>query len=313
MKKPWSLAGLASVLLLASVFRSGATTNIFYAGFEPTEGYDPAYELIGQNGWTTDSTSYGGNGLLTNFFGSQAAYIGLFPLEPPTNYLYLWHPLNYSATNAPVVTFSVKMAVVDSTTTNRDDFWWTVYNTRGHQLFTLDFWNVDLGIYYALDNTNGLIYSGADFTNEVPYSLEVTMDIGQNLWSARLDDRVLVANKRISTVGARVDLGDIDAVWLVSSKNKPGDNFMVFDDFRVSAEPRPSKVPWLTAAPPRPDGQFGLRVTGPSGARYAVEATTNLVQWTSLQTNTIAGTYFDFIDTKAAGMSKRFYRARLVP
>ena len=33
-------------------------------------------------------------------------------------------------------------------------FYWSVYNINGSSLFTLDFYNGDLGIYYALNNTN---------------------------------------------------------------------------------------------------------------------------------------------------------------
>ena len=41
-------------------------------------------------------------------------------------------------------------------------------------------------------------------------------------------------------------------------------------------------------------------------ARYAVQASTNLVNWVSVQTNTAP---FTFVDTNIAAYSKRFYRA----
>ena len=36
-----------------------------------------------------------------------------------------------------------------------------------------------------------------------------------------------------------MNLGDIDAVWLVYDTTAPGDNFMLFDNYRVTAEALP--------------------------------------------------------------------------
>ena len=47
--------------------------------------------------------------------------------------------------------------------------------------------------------------------------------------------------------------------------------------------------------------------------QYAVEASTNLKNWTSLKTNIVTGGYFDYLDTGAVGLKQRYYRARWVP
>src|SRR5512141_2733143 len=106
---------LAGAVILAG--NAQALTNLYSTAFEASEGYKPELELIGQNGWITDSSSYGGNGLQTNFIGSQAGYIGYFPLDPPDDYLALWRPINYAPieNSTPVVRFSVLMSIVDST------------------------------------------------------------------------------------------------------------------------------------------------------------------------------------------------------
>jgi hypothetical protein len=44
-----------------------------------------------------------------------------------------------------------------------------------------------------------------------------------------------------------------------------------------------------------------------------VEGTTNLLNWSALKTNVVSGGYFEMVDTTAAGLSQRLYRARLVP
>lgn len=303
-------------LVLAGLFiagRASATTNLYFTRFEPSEGYDRRYELVGQKGWVTDTASYGGNGLLTNYQGSQAAYVGLFPLDPPTDHISVWQPLNYSpmAKGTPLVNFSITMTMVDSTTTNWDDFFFSVYNRQGQCLFTVDFYNVNLGIYYALDGTNQWVDTGASFTHETVYTLGISMDFLRNRWSSTLNGSVLITNQPMTTTNATLDLGDIDAVWVPTDINVPGDNFMIFDNYKVTADPLPPAR--LTALGYTSNRQFLLRLTGPSGARYAIEATPDFAHWSALKTNTVTDGTFDFIDTGASGFARRSYRARLVP
>ena len=53
-------------------------------------------------------------------------------------------------------------------------------------------------------------------------------------------------------------------------------------------------------------GQFSFTVSGTSGAQYVVQASTDLVHWTTLQTNIPP---FTFMDTNAGAFARRFYRA----
>jgi hypothetical protein len=57
---------------------------------------------------------------------------------------------------------------------------------------------------------------------------------------------------------------------------------------------------------------FSFNVGGWPGQMIVVEAATNLVSWTPLQTNTVpdAGV-FPFVDLNSAGLASRFYRARV--
>lgn len=311
MKTAALCLGLVALLILSN--RGDAATTLYSTGFEASQGYDPTYELIGQQGWISDTrTDSGGNGLLTNFLGSQAAYIGLFPLDPPTNYLAVWKPINYSplTTGQPVVKFSTTMAVIDSTNGYQDDFFWTVYNAQGNNLFTLDFWNYDKGVYYLLDDTNGLKFTGANFTNDVVYELLVTMDFSRNRWTATLDGKVLVSELPITTVSAPLNFGDVDALWWIGGAT-PGDNFMIFDNYLVTAD----VAPGARLAPlGRPaNGQFALRLSGPSGNRYAIDVSADLRQWSALKTNTVTDGSFDYVDTSIGTAARRYYRARLVP
>jgi hypothetical protein len=59
-------------------------------------------------------------------------------------------------------------------------------------------------------------------------------------------------------------------------------------------------------APHASAGQFSFTVSGTAGSQYVVQASTNLVNWVSLQTNTSP---FNFVDANAHQFTRRFYRA----
>ncbi len=301
---------LLSFLLLTAA-SAGAITN-YFTQFEASDGYNYRLELVGQNGWVCSPTNYGGNGLTTNFLGTQAAYVGLFPLEPPdTDVFCVYQPLNFKPLERglPLVEFSTVMAIIDSTTTNWDDFLWTAYNSESTPLFTLDFNNYDWTIWYGL-GTNDLVDTGVHFANDTPYDLRIRMDFAHNRWSATLGPVLLVTNVPIAGPKQALDLADVDAVWWPYYTNYPGDNFMVFDNYKVTADALPPVR--LMSLGRDGTGQFLLRLTGPSGSRWAVEASTNLVQWTALKTNVVTDGFFDYIDSGARTLSKRYYRSREV-
>ena len=309
--------GILFGVAFASVGPAAATvtTNIFSTQFEVAEGYSTTTNLVGQNGWLGFGS--GGNGLVPDYIVGQGqqAFIGFFPPDQGDDQLSVWRPINFSPipTNASLVQFSVLMSIVDSSTTNYDDFYWSVYNARGDRLFTLDFDNYDLTIWYALDGTNNFVQTGKSFTNDDTNTLVITLNFAQNSWSATLDGLLLVANKAITTTGATLNLGDVDAVWAVFDPANPGDNYMLFDNYRITAEVVLPSSPRLQILGRTGDSQFLLRVLGPSGARFAIDATSNLSQWSALKTNVITDSFFDYVDSSAPAFARRFYRARWSP
>ncbi len=306
------LSILLGVILFSAHPTGAMTVSIFSTQFEVAEGYDKALELSGQNGWLISGS--GGNGILSNYFSGsgQQAYVGFFPPDPGDDELFVWKPINYSpiAANTPVVTFSALIGFTDSTTNGFDDFAWSVYNSDAEQLFTLDFNNYDLFIYYALDGTNAFVSTGVSFTHETDYQLAITMNFASNSWSATLNGTVLVTNKAITTTGAKLDLADVDAIWLVFDPDAPGDNFMVFDNYRITTEITPPRLKLLERTP---TGNVSLQLEAASGARFAIDGTTDFSNWTPLRTNTVTDGFFDFVDTTATALTRRFYRARWVP
>jgi hypothetical protein len=309
------LTGVLLGLALAAKPALAVTTNIFSTQFEAAEGYSITNDLAGQNDWQQFGS--GGNGLVSgSFLGSgQQAYLGFTPPNPGDDQLFLWKPVNYSpiASNTPIVVFSVLIGFVDSTTNYFDDFDWMVFNTDADQLFTINFRNDELLIYYALDGTNTYVSTGKTFTHEVAYQLVITMNFASNLWSATLDGATLVTNQAITTTGATLDLGDVDAVWRIwTDPPRPGDNYMLFDNYRITAQLPPS-APHLDLIERTSAGHVILRLEGTSGARFAIDGTADFSSWTPLRTNTVSDGFFDYVDTTASAISGRFYRARLVP
>jgi hypothetical protein len=290
-------------------------TNVFSTQFERSEGYDPAFELVGQHDWLRYPAAIGANGFITNFVGSQAAYIGLFPPNPKSDSFSVWRPIDYfpPADKQTLVQFSVRMDIEDSFNNQFDSFFWSLYNSWNDLLFTLEFNNDTWAINYLLDGDNNWAYTGHQFTNQVIYTLSVTMDFQANRWSAMLDDRLLLSNQPITTVGSPLNFGDMDAIWSITDPQKPGDNFMIFDDYQVTAEISEPAAAVLSPVGHVGGGQFLLRMMGPVNARYAIDSSPNLVNWTALRTNVLSDGVFDFVDTTAPGMPMRFYRARRVP
>ena len=174
----------------------------------------------------------------------------------------------------------------------------------------MDFDNVDLGIYYYLDGTNSGVWSGLEFTNGTAYALSLELDFTSNQWSATCNGALLTTNRQpITTVGAPLNLGDIDAGWFIYDASAPGDNYMVFDDYLITASLPSPQLSLLGIL----DGAPVLRLSGTPDMAFALEASSNLVGWVPLKTNITTAGSFDYVDDGAAGLPRRFYRARWVP
>jgi len=305
------------------IYGSGyaASTNIFSTQFEPAQ-FDSARTLVGQQGWVGlnagTTSNHFDNGLISGFFEGegQQAYLGFAPPPVRTNQVLVWHPINYTPPSDAQVKFSVLMSIVDSTNDRYDDFNWTVYNRDGDPLFSLSFNNANTNIYYDLDGTNNNVKTGKTYQPNLLYDLEILMNFNANRWSASLDGAVLVTNKQITTTGAARDLGDLDAVWILADPNAPGNNYLAFDNYTVTAEfPDTTVIPSRIESYDRSsNGSFVMTVSGMEGRRYVVEVATGLKgTWVPLRTNTVTEASFDFIDTAAKNFTTRFYRSRLLP
>ena len=307
------LGGALTGFLLLIGVRAHAQQTLYSTGFEHEEDYLPDLTLTGQNGWV----GYGADGIVTNFFAGlgQQAYIGYLPPPGETNDFYsVFRPINFtpSGTNQ-MVRFSVLMQIVDSSSTNGpwDDFRWSVYNTNGNRFFSLDFDNASLQVSYVLDDGKGFIPANTSFDTQGTYDLTMELNFSRNLWTATLNDVVIVNAKPITTIGSPLNLGDIDAVWAVRDPVRPGDNFMLFDNYRITVEASPSIPSRLEALGMSAAGSFQLRFYGEPGLVYRIETSSDFIAWDPLVTITApAEGVLDLQDSSASGSARKFYRAR---
>lgn len=286
---------------------------VYRTEFEFAEGYRTTANLAGQNNWVAAGT--GGNGILTNALPGQGqqAYVGFSPPTAPDDYVALFRPLNFTPLESglPLVRFTVLMNLNDSTTGGRDSFRWSVYNTNATRLLTLDFDNETLGICYQLEAGTNFINTGYTFANGATYRLEVILNFRRNRWSAYLGDTEIVTLQPITTQNTPLTLGDIAAVYFVHNPASPGDNYMVFDDYTVAAEPIANTNPRLQAVAYDRAGPFTFRAFVEPLLRHTLEVSDDLRQWRFLADYTSPDASFDFRDTTAQpGDRARFYRIR---
>jgi hypothetical protein len=291
--------------------------EIFSTDFEPPT-YELGFTLADQEEWLADVA--GGNQVFSDYFPDlgQHALVGFSEPEGTNSSVSVWRPLNYHpvASGNPVVTFTVVMSIADSSDPAlRDSFRWSVYNTNAEptRLFSLDFDNATTNIAYLLDDDEGFVATSWFFERDGLYDLMITMDFEANHWKVRLNDLEILSGLPITTAGAGLHLGDIDAVWVRSADNSSfGNNYMVFDDYRVTAAP--VSAPHLTLLEWRTDGTAVLQIEGEPGQQFALEFSDALVAWATLTTETLpVSGQLTYEDTGAAGDARRFYRCRVIP
>ena len=210
---------------------------LYSTGFEASEGYKLGLDLVGQQGWLREGG--GGGGILSGLLPDhgQHAYVGLD--SPPAFRFetFVWRPINHNPDipTRPIIKFSVLMEMVASTNSQYDVFQWAVLNQDSDELFSLGFSNLDLQIYYVLDDATGPTGTGVYIANDRIYELTISMDFERNRWGASIDHTPVVMNKPITAVGSKLNMGRIAAAWLSLGQ---GDNYLLFDDYEVRAEAR---------------------------------------------------------------------------
>ena len=304
-------------LIIASLVVNGFCQTqsllIYKTGFEIEEGFNPQYTLIGQNGWTGEGSAWNGLTVDEIFFPGfgQQAYIGYSNITPVTTASVVWRPLNYQITsNYPVIKFSVIFQIKDSSNGHYDDFRWSVYNTNDQRLFSIDFDNETLNINYSLDTAGEFYSTGYSFFNYGLYRLTIAMNFPRNRWIAEINDVQVTPSLPMTTKGYALSLGDIDASWVLHDTNNPGNNYMIFDEFIVTAEtivnPPQLKITKTST------NSTELKLYGEPAVEYVIQTSTNLLQWTDFSTNTVLPSgAITFTNLPSGTDAFRFFRGKI--
>jgi hypothetical protein len=85
------------------------------------------------------------------------------------------------------------------------------------------------------------------------------------------------------------------------------------DDVNGAQALYPPLTPVITVQPRTESGLFNLKMTGLSNRNHIIQASSDLVTWVSLATNTVTNGELDFTDTNPISSSARFYRALVAP
>ena len=164
------------------------------------------------------------------------------------------------------------------------------------------------GSVLALAATPTALYATGSFTNAAPSAFGQIARWNGTSWSA-LGSGLLMSpgapsGNALVVLGNDLFLGGL----FFFAGDKPAISMARWNDL-LNFYPPPNlqltRSRWLT------NSQFQCRVAGTSGETYILQGSTNLSTWTPLLTNTV--TLYDFTDTNAATLPKRFYRALLQP
>ncbi|MCX6973028.1 MAG: putative Ig domain-containing protein [Verrucomicrobia bacterium] len=205
----------------------------FPEGFNTIDGFD---------GWSSSDNDpeSGTFGIFEAEEGNLAAWVGYNSTNRPQVAVY--RSVDVSA-SVGVVEFSVDLWIQDSTSNNYDNFRFEVWNRNEEFLGCIEFDNERKSVFRG--DGSGLVNTGNEFKNGVSYSLSATLNLEQQTWTAYLGDQRLFADQPITQTQRVVDLGSIDAVWQIRQQGNPGDNFMVFDNYRIATS---KLVPVITSS-----------------------------------------------------------------
>jgi len=241
--------------------------------------------------------------------------VGYYPPAPGDGNLFVWHPINFSpvAAGLPLVKFTTLMSVVGPTNCGYDFFQWHVYNQQTQPLIVIDFNTDTTNVGYFLDGTQ-YMNGHVQFALGATYTLTVTMNFASNSWSATLNSALVATNQPMTTTGKELTLGDVDAVWNIYSPNAPGNNFMLFDNYTITAEalPLPPPPPVLYFAKLSATNSRCFWSTNYSGYHLEYNQNFGTPNWAaSLRTPVVSGT--NFVVTNSMLVGKKYYRLSRVP
>jgi hypothetical protein len=209
------------------------SSNLLYqTGFEAGEGFQLGKGLTNQSGWVGDGD--GTNGIRAGMMPGlgQQAFIGGGTASLSQGSMGVWHPISTGIATNAVVEFTAWLRIEDSNNGEYDEFQWMADRPQD-SYFIIDFDNSNNEVWYYLSEDADWHPSSVSFENGRTYRLKVSMDFGRNRWSAWLDETAMMSEEKITNLKKPYGLSDIGARWVAADNTRPGDNYMVFDEYRI--------------------------------------------------------------------------------
>lgn len=254
-----------------------------------------SYSLTAVTSWTM--MSYG-NGTDPSFMSTSApVYITILSTTPPTNFpdivnIVATDPIAVAGTN----TFWAWQGMTNSIPC------WTSWPPTSWQWFT------NWGPRIALFTVHRFGLASNDLT--VNYSIGGTASNGVDYFALPGYVDIPAGYNRALIPIVPIDHGASAApktviLTLQKDTNAP-------PNYVVGIPPRAETLileRWPWPVPLLPDGTFHLNATGPDGAWFSVQTSSDLQNWTSISTNQVIDGSIDFIDPNAPTNTSQFYYA----
>ncbi len=181
--------------------------------------------------------------------------------------------------------------------------------------------------YYFAATTYNALNQESDLSDEITYTVPVADTNQPPTITGMLATNTAVAGQNVTFSITAAGTG-LNYQWMYNSNNiatatnavltlnnvttvQAGTYYVTVSNSAGSTNSPPASltVYSTTAATLTPvspvTGQFALCVSGVTNYQYVVQASTNLVNWVSVQTNTAP---FTFVDSNASQFNQRFYR-----
>jgi hypothetical protein len=331
---------------LLALFNTARAGDVYSTGFESppftlgpdtirnTDGWSGPFVFAGKGLSGIDSgTRLGWAGL------GNVAYLGANPTRitgVSEKSVYVRRPVNLDpvALGQEVASFSVLFAIVDSTADavtgsyRRDNFEFQIWNSdpTPKLLGGIQFDNNRLdsltglplrSIYLLYWNGFGFVYTntGYTFLAEVPEILDFRINFRTNRWTVSLGGAPLFEDIAFYTGPSARTLGSVRAQMQVTNTFPgtidiyPGDNYMLFDDYRLRTDPVTVTLESSWTA----TGACKLDWNEEYGHRYRLQYSPDAASWfdfaETIHTATSTGDR-SFTDTTSPRPARRFFRVR---
>jgi len=327
VKLPRATATIA--LAFALGFQARAEVVLYETGFDEfTEG---ANNLSGSNGWLSTLNGQSVHGIDDEIIPGlgKSAFLGFTrPASNQTQIVTVFRPVNYDpvAEGKPIIEFEALIGIADSQDDPDTQF---IDESSREDRFIISVYNVSLQLLasviydnrtntYGLYRTNGSqsFDTGFEFVIEEPQFLFFRIDFENNTWSASLDGAPLFTDALFTSTGRTRDLGTIAAEWDISNRFQPGDNWMLFDDWIITANARSGNAPTepFTISKVERTAADEVKLTYPAdaGCTYRVQFSTDLKEWQDLPSSPVVASETNpaaiHTDPAPPATGSRFYR-----